>query len=57
VSDGALSDCETITVTVNEVNLPPVLNPFGNQEVDELDTLTFTATASDSGYPCSNADL
>ncbi|HUM49610.1 MAG TPA: Ig-like domain-containing protein [Anaerolineaceae bacterium] len=51
VSDGALSDCETITVTVNEVNLPPVLNPIGNQEVDELDTLTFTATASDSDIP------
>lgn len=51
VSDGALSDCETITVTVNEVNVAPVLDPIGDQEVDELDTLTFTATATDADIP------
>ena len=47
----ALSDSETITVTVNEVNVAPVLNPIGNQSVDEGVTLTFTATASDADIP------
>jgi hypothetical protein len=51
VSDEALSDCETITVTVNEVNLAPVLNAIGNQSVDELVLLSFTATATDSDKP------
>ena len=36
VSDGALSDCETITVTVNEVNVPPVLGAIGDQAVAEI---------------------
>jgi hypothetical protein len=40
----ALSDSETITVTVNG---SPVLDPIGNKTVDELTTLTFTATATD----------
>ena len=51
VSDGALSDCETISVTVNEVNDAPVLDPIGNRSIDELMELTFTATASDSDVP------
>ena len=51
VSDGALSDCETITVTVNEVNVAPVLGTIGNQTIDELATLTFTAAATDSDIP------
>ena len=50
VSDGALSNCETISVTVNEVNTPPMLNPIGNQSIIELMELTFTATASDTRY-------
>jgi hypothetical protein len=51
VSDGALSDCETITVTVNEVNLAPVLGMIGNKTVMEETLLTFTATATDVDVP------
>jgi hypothetical protein len=51
VSDGLLSDCETITVTVNEVNVAPVLAEIGDKSVDELAVLTFTATATDADLP------
>ena len=47
----ALSDSETITVTVDEVDTPPVLAAIGNQTVDEGVELTFTATASDPDAP------
>lgn len=43
----SLSACETITVTVNEVNLPPVLDEIAAQEVNEEALLTFPATATD----------
>ena len=43
-----LADSETITVTVNEINLAPVLDPVGNQVVNEGALLSFTATASDA---------
>ena len=42
---------ETITITVNEVNVAPVLGAIGNQTVDEQATLTFNATASDQDLP------
>ncbi|WP_107942767.1 putative Ig domain-containing protein [Metasolibacillus fluoroglycofenilyticus] len=48
VSDGTLTDSETITVTVNEVNAAPVLASIGNKTVNEGTSLTFTATATDS---------
>ena len=51
VSDGDLSDSETITINVTEVNMPPVLDPIGNRTVDEGQTLSFTATASDPDSP------
>ncbi len=51
VSDGALNDCETITVTVYEVNEAPVLAAIGDKEVEELSELAFTATASDADLP------
>jgi hypothetical protein len=51
VSDGALSDCETITVTVNEVNAAPVLSPIGDKDIEELVPFTFTATATDADIP------
>jgi hypothetical protein len=51
VSDGALSDCETITVTVIEVNVAPVLGAIGNKSVNELVLLTFAATATDTDIP------
>ncbi|HMJ64130.1 MAG TPA: lamin tail domain-containing protein, partial [Candidatus Binatia bacterium] len=46
-----LSDSETITITVNEVNGVPVLAPIGNRNVNEGSALVFTATASDSDVP------
>ncbi|MBS0172773.1 MAG: putative Ig domain-containing protein [Nitrospira sp.] len=48
VSDNSatrLSDSETITVAVNEVDENPVLNAIGNQSVNEGESVTFTATA------------
>ena len=51
VSDGELTDSVTITVTVNEVNDAPVLDPIGAKNVDEGSLLTFTATATDSDLP------
>ncbi|HEU0068891.1 MAG TPA: Ig-like domain-containing protein, partial [Nitrospiraceae bacterium] len=41
---GPLQDRETITITVNEVNVAPVLNPIGNRTVDEQTELRFTTT-------------
>jgi len=46
-SDGQLKDSEEITITVGDVNRPPVLEPIGNQQVDENTLLVFTTTASD----------
>jgi hypothetical protein len=45
------SDSETISITVNEVNVAPVLFPIGNRMADEETLLTFTALASDSDVP------
>ena len=47
----ALDDFETITIAVNEVNLAPVLDPIGDQAVDEGVELTFAATANDTDLP------
>ena len=44
---GLLSDSEAVTITVNNVNRPPVLDPVGNRLVDEGQTLTFTLSATD----------
>jgi hypothetical protein len=51
VSDGIAIDYEDITVTVNEVNQPPVLNPIGPKTVSVGNLLQFTVTASDSDIP------
>ncbi len=52
VSDG-IADlvCETVTITVSEVNVAPVLDPISDQTVDEGSSVTFTATASDVDVP------
>ena len=50
-SDGSLSSCETITVTVSEVNVAPVLDAIGNKNVVELNELSFTASATDEDLP------
>ena len=46
-----LSDEETITITVNEVNLPPVLGAINNQTGYWGNAFGFTATASDPDIP------
>ena len=46
-----LSDFETINITVDEVNLAPVLDPIGDQSGDELTEISFTASASDVDLP------
>ena len=48
---GALTDSETITITINDVNTAPVLTTIGNQSVNEGSNLAFTATATDSDLP------
>jgi len=51
-NDGKVdSNIATVSITVRPVNDPPVLNPIGNKIVDELKTLTFTATATDIESP------
>lgn len=47
VSDGSLSDNETFTITVNNVNRAPVLATIGNKSVTENATLQFTISATD----------
>lgn len=50
VSDNGIppmSDTETFTVVVAEVNNPPVLDPIGNRTVSESNTLTVTLSATD----------
>lgn len=37
----------TVSITVNEVNESPVLDPIGDRDVDEETELTFTVTAGD----------
>ena len=51
VSDGTITDSETITVTVTEANSAPVLAAIGNQTIAEGTELTFTATATDTDLP------
>ena len=43
----AQNDSETFTITVGNVNRPPVLSPIGAKTVNEGQLLTFTATATD----------
>jgi len=46
-TNGQLEDIETITITVNNVNRKPVIQPIGNKSVNENSTLTFTVSATD----------
>jgi uncharacterized protein (UPF0179 family) len=46
-----LSDSETVQITVNEVNIAPVLAAIGNKSVNEGSTLSFAANATDSDVP------
>lgn len=47
VSDGVLTDSETFTIMVNEINTPPTLHPVGDKSVEVLTQLAFVVTASD----------
>jgi hypothetical protein len=38
-------------ISIEFINIPPELGPIGDKVVDELDTLTFTATATDPDIP------
>ena len=46
-SDGALADTEVVAVTVNQINLAPILNPIGSQIVTEGQNLNLTITSTD----------
>jgi probable HAF family extracellular repeat protein len=46
-SDGIASASQTITITVNNVDRPPVVNPIASKTVTRGTTLTFTVTGSD----------
>ncbi len=50
VSDGALTASETFTITVGNVDRPPVLSPspIGNRSLNVGQTLTIAITASDA---------
>jgi beta propeller repeat protein len=47
-SDGELTDSETITVTVNNLNRAPVLSPVSNKTVAEGKMLSFSISAHDA---------
>ena len=47
ISDGSLTDSETISISVANVNRDPVLAAIGNKSVDENSTLSFGVSASD----------
>ena len=47
ISDGTVTSYSNTTVTVNDVNAPPVLSSIGSQSVDEEAELTINLTATD----------
>ena len=48
VTNGIAFAAETITITVHEVNQPPVPAPIGDRSVDEGSLLSFTVSATDA---------
>ena len=46
-NDSILSDNESVTITVNNVNQAPVLTTIGSKSVNELSLLEFTISATD----------
>ena len=50
----ASNDFETITVTVNEVNIAPVLATIADQTINEGATLSATASATDADTPANS---
>jgi hypothetical protein len=51
VSDGSLTHDRTVSVTVSEVNVPPLLASIPAQTVDAGALLSFTASATDADLP------
>jgi DNA/RNA endonuclease G (NUC1) len=51
VSDGVVTVEQNISISVNEVNQAPVLNPVGDKTVILGNNLTFNATATDGDLP------
>ncbi|MDA1274719.1 MAG: immunoglobulin domain-containing protein [Verrucomicrobia bacterium] len=49
-----LSATQIFTVTVNEVNVSPVVNPISSQTIGEGSPLSFSVSASDSDIPANN---
>jgi len=47
----SLCDTEEFTITVNEVNIPPVLGNIADRTIDENSLFTFSATAEDLDVP------
>ena len=47
VSDGSITTTENITITVNNINLPPVLDPIEDKQVNEGEMLQFKISAKD----------
>jgi len=47
VSDSKLTDTETITITVSNINRAPVLTSIGNKFINENGALSFTISAAD----------
>jgi len=47
VSDGVLADTELVNITINNINLAPVLEPVGDRFVNEAEHLEFIVVASD----------
>jgi len=47
VSDGTLTDTETITIAVYDINRAPVLSSIGNKSTNENQAMTFTISAVD----------
>jgi hypothetical protein len=44
-------DYETINITVNEVNMAPIIDPIDDQVIDEGSQLEFTVSAADEDLP------
>lgn len=47
-SDTQAQDSETMTITVNNTNRPPVLTSIGNKSVNENSALSFSVSAADA---------
>ncbi len=57
VSDGSLTDTRSVLITVNAVNLPPVLSVPTTQTIDPDALLEFTIVATDPDLPHENITL